>query len=72
VAANNDPNCEWSWLNERHPSTDVTPEDNGPPDDEPEDDMPLVSAVAQAIWVSRIDAAYNELMLLHGQKPRSL
>lgn len=76
MAANNDPNCEWSWMDERHPSTDVTPEDNGPPDEGDDDDLeagwPMAEAVNAVVWTAMIDAGYKNLCTLRGIEARML
>ena len=75
MAADNDPNCEWSWLKpERFPTTDVTEEDNGPGVEEadPLDDDDLQAGWPAAVMVELLDDAYRFWTQRRGQKARML
>lgn len=85
MAADNDPNCEWSWLNktERFPTTNVTEEDNGPGveetdpfEDDGDDDLeagwPMARAIEEAVMVDVLDSAYRFWTQRRGQKARML
>ena len=71
MAADNDPNCEWSWLDKRHPSTNVDDETEED-DDDLEVGWPMAEAIKEAINVAAMDSAYRGWCHLRGQEARML